>query len=331
MTGCGQPTGGTGATDSELPVAHAKSGRASPDLSVSIGDLHLRNPVMVASGTFGFGTEYADIVDISRLGAIVVKGTTLEPWPGNPPPRIVETPAGMLNSIGLQNDGVESLLSEKLPRLRRYGVPVIVNVCGKTLAEYVRLCEILEAADDIAAVELNASCPNIEHGGMSFGTSCPEMTDLVAACRKATTKPLIVKLSPNVTDIVPIAKAAQDAGADALSLINTLLGMAIDVDTWRPRLAKVTGGLSGPAIRPVAVRMVWQVAQAMPLPIIGIGGIMTADDALEFLLAGATAVAIGTANFVNPPASLEIIEGIAAYLQKRHIKSVRDIVGKLHV
>ena len=306
--------------------------RASqPDLTVSIASLRLRNPVMVASGTFGFGTEYAPIVDISRLGAIVVKGTTLEPWPGNPPPRIVETPAGMLNAIGLQNDGVESLLAEKLPRLREYGVPVIVNVCGKSLAEYVKLCEILDAADDVAAIELNASCPNIEQGGMSFGTSCPEMTGLVSSCRKATAKPLLVKLSPNVTDIVGLARAAQDAGADSLSLINTLLAMAIDVETWRPTLANVTGGLSGPAIRPVAVRMTYQVARAVPLPIVGMGGIMTARDAIEFLLAGATAVAVGTANFVNPQASIEIIEGIAAYLRNRHLTSVHDIIGKLQV
>jgi len=304
---------------------------AEPDLTVAIGALRMRNPVMVASGTFGFGTEYADIVDISRLGAIVVKGTTLEPWPGNAPPRIVETPAGMLNAIGLQNDGVESLLAEKLPPLRQYGVPVIVNVCGEALPEYVKLCEILDAADDVAAVELNASCPNIEHGGMSFGTSCSAMSDLVAACRKATAKPLIVKLSPNVTDIVAIAKAAHDAGADSLSLINTLLGMAIDVESRRPKLANITGGLSGPAIRPVAVRMTYQVAQEVSLPIIGMGGIMTTEDAVEFLLAGATAVAVGTASFVNPQASIEIVEGIAAYLQNRHLESVRDIIGKLRV
>jgi dihydroorotate dehydrogenase (NAD+) catalytic subunit len=304
---------------------------AQPDLSISIGALRMRNPVMVASGCFGFGTEYAPIVDIARLGAIVVKGTTLEPWRGNPPPRIVETPAGMLNAIGLQNDGVQSLLDEKLPRLREHGVPVIVNVCGETLAEYVKLCEILDAADDVAALELNASCPNIEHGGMTFGTSCPALGELVAACRKATGKPLIVKLSPNVTDVAALARAARDAGADALSLINTLLGMAIDVDTWRPKLANVTGGLSGPAIRPVAVRMVYQVAQAVPVPTIGMGGIMTAEDAIEFLLAGATAVAVGTASFVNPQASIEIIEGIAAYLQNRQLSSVRDIIGKLQV
>jgi dihydroorotate dehydrogenase (NAD+) catalytic subunit len=306
-------------------------GQSPLELSVAIGALRMPNPVMVASGTFGFGTEYADIVDIGRLGAIVVKGTTLEPWPGNPPPRIVETPAGMLNAIGLQNDGVQSLLDEKLPRLRPYGVPVIVNVCGKTLSEYVTLCEILDAAADVAAVELNASCPNIEHGGMSFGTSCPEMAGLVGACRKATTKPLMVKLSPNVTDIVEVARAAHDAGADGLSLINTLLAMAIDVETWRPKLANVTGGLSGPAIRPVAVRMTHQVAQAVPLPIIGMGGIMTAEDAIEFLLAGATAIAVGTANFVNPQAAIETIEGIAAYLRNRQLPSVHDIIGKLQV
>ena len=330
MTGRESPTDERmGCTGSKLPVARSKHGAAPPDMSVSVGALRMRNPVMTASGTFGFGTEYAQLIDISRLGAIVVKGTTLEPWPGHPPPRIIETPAGMLNAIGLQNDGVQALLDEKLPRLRPYGVPVIVNVCGETMAEYVKLCEILDAADDVAAVELNASCPNIEHGGMSFGTSCSGIAELVAACREATAKPLIAKLSPNVTDIGAIARAAQDAGADAVSLVNTLLGMAIDVQTWRPKLANVTGGLSGPAIRPVAVRMVYQVAAAVSVPIIGMGGIITAEDALEFLLAGATAVAVGTASFVNPRASIEIIEGIAAYLRNRGLASIQDVIGKL--
>ncbi len=300
------------------------------DLSVDFCGLALRNPVMVASGTFGYGTEYADLVDVSSLGALITKAVTLEPREGNPPPRICETPAGMLNAIGLQNPGVEVFLAEKLPRLREFGVPIIVNVAGRSVEDYVEVARRLETAEGVAALELNVSCPNVKAGGIHCGLR-PELTaELVAAVRQATTLPLITKLSPNVTDIVSIARAAVEAGSDALSLINTLLGMAIDVERRTPVLANVTGGLSGPAIRPVAVRMVWEVARAVDVPLLGMGGIMTARDALEFLLAGATAVALGTANFVNPDTAAQVLKGLEDYCRRHQVARLADLSGAAH-
>lgn len=298
---------------------------AQVNLKVNLGGIEMKNPVTVASGTFG-GPEYAPYVDLNRLGAVVIKGTTLEPRQGNPTPRIWETPAGILNCIGLMNPGVEVFLHELLPFYRQYDVPVIVNIAGNTVEEYGLLAEKLNV-EGIAGLEVNISCPNVKKGGMAFGTDPAMVREVVAAVRAATPKPVIVKLSPNVTDIVAIAEAAATAGADALSLINTLLGMAIDIRTRRPALGNVMGGLSGPAIKPVAVRCVWQVAQAVDLPIVGMGGIMTAADALEFILAGATAVAVGTANFVNPRATLDIIEGLEAYCREEGITDIKELIG----
>ncbi|HWR54911.1 MAG TPA: dihydroorotate dehydrogenase [Negativicutes bacterium] len=300
-----------------------------PDLAVKIAGLHLKNPVMTASGTFGFGKEYAPFVDLNQLGAIVVKGTTLNPRLGNAGRRLVETPAGMLNSIGLENPGVEHFIAHELPNLKKFAVPVIVNISGHSIDEYRELAAILDI-DGVAAVEVNISCPNVREGGLVFGTDCASAGSVVRAVRRATGKTVIAKLSPNVTDIVSIAKAVADAGADALSLINTLLGMAIDIRTRRPKLGNIVGGLSGPAVKPVALRLVWQVAKAVPLPIIGMGGIMTGEDAVEFLLAGATAVAVGTANFVNPRATLEVAEGIGQYLCENNLSSVQEIIGALN-
>ena len=299
------------------------------DLNVNIGGIGMKNPVMTASGTFGYGEEYADFVDLNKLGAIVVKGITKQERLGNPPPRIIETPAGMLNAIGLQNVGVEAFISQKLPYLSRYDVPVIVNINGEKIQDYVQLTQRLDSVKGVAGLEINISCPNVERGGMSFGVDANLTHQVVESVRQNTSLPLIVKLSPNVTDITKIALAAEAAGADALSLINTLLGMAINIKTRRPMLANITGGLSGPAVKPVAVRMVWQTAQAVKIPIVGMGGIMTAEDAIEFFLAGATAVAIGTANFVNPRASLEIIDGIRDFLIEQRISSVRKLIGNL--
>jgi len=304
-------------------------GIGAPRLAVRIGRIELKNPVTVASGTFGFGQEMADFYDLSRLGAIVVKGTSLEPWPGNDYPRTVETPSGMLNAIGLQNDGVDSFIKEKLPFLRRYDVPVIVNVVGRTIGEYAEVASRLDGVDGVAGLEINVSCPNIKEGCLAFGANPSGTAEVVRAVRKRTGLTLITKLSPSVGDIVEIARAAVDAGSDALSLINTLLGTAIDPWTRTFRLANRTGGLSGPAIKPVALRMVWEVAQAVDVPIIGMGGIMNALDAVEFLLAGANAVAVGTANFVNPRAAVEIIDGIAEYLAKMGIADVNEIVGSV--
>ncbi len=301
------------------------------DLSLELAGLKLKNPVMTASGTFGYGEEFAEHVDLNRLGAVVTKSISLAPRPGNPPQRIWETPAGMLNAIGLQNVGVEAFLEQKLPYLRRFDTKVIVNIVGETVGEYRKLAERLEGVEGVHAIEVNISCPNVEVGGMEFGND-PRLTfDLIAALRKATRLPLIAKLSPNVTDITVVARAAREAGADALSLVNTWVGMAIDPESWRPRLSYGTGGLSGPAIRPLAVRLVWQTARAVPLPVIGMGGIMTADDAVEFFLAGATAIAVGTANFVNPRATMEILEGIEAYLRQKGIASIKDLIGKVRV
>ena len=300
-------------------------------LSMNIGGIQMRNPVMTASGTFGYGSEYVDFVDLNRLGAVVVKGVTSIPWPGNPMQRIMETPSGMLNAIGLQNVGVDGFISEKLPYLRDFDVPVIVNVCGKTVEEYLIVIQKLNAADGVAGVELNISCPNLDCGGMSFGVDATLAHQLVKEVRAITHLPLLVKLSPNVTDITVIARAVEDAGANALSAINTLLGMAINAETRTPELANVTGGLSGPAIKPVALRLVWEVYKSVSIPIVGMGGIMNATDAVEFFIAGASAVAVGTANFVNPHASIEVVKGIRDYLQKADMKSVKELVGSLKV
>jgi dihydroorotate dehydrogenase (NAD+) catalytic subunit len=296
-------------------------------LATEIRGIRMKNPVMVASGTFGFGKEYSDLVDLNKLGAIVTKGTSLEPWEGNPPDRIAETPAGMLNAIGLQNDGLDSLIEEKIPWLRQFDVPVIVNVVGKTIEEYAQIAKRLDGVEGVAGLEINISCPNVKEGGIAFGTDCEMTANVVSEVRKATRLPVIPKLSPNVTDIVAMVRACVEAGADAISLINTLLGTSIDAETRTFRLANITGGLSGPAIKPVALRMVWQVAQAVDVPVIGMGGIMTAEDAIEFLLAGADAVQVGTANFVNPSASVEIAQGIDSYLERHGFGNVGEIVG----
>lgn len=298
------------------------------DLSVKIGSLELRNPILTASGTFGWGHEYAKLADLTRLGAIVVKATTLRPRAGNKPPRVTETPAGMLNAIGLQNPGVDVVIKEKLPPLKRYETPIIVNIAGDTLDDYARVAEKLTHSGLVAALEINASCPNCEEGGMLFGLDPQMLGDLVRTVRQATDLPLITKLSPNVTDIVALARAAVDAGSDALSLINTLIGIAIDVEKRTPKLGNITGGLSGPAIKPVAVRMVWQVAAAnLGVPIIGMGGIMNGKDALEFILAGANAVAIGTASFVTPDTCNTVLDDIEDYCQRHDVGRLQDLVG----
>ena len=304
-----------------------KANRVS--LEVNVAGIRMRTPVMVASGTFGYGSEYVDFVDLNQLGAIVVKGITGEPWRGNPMQRIIETPSGMLNAIGLQNVGVDGFISEKLPYLRDFDVPVVVNVCGETLEEYCEITEKLDAVEGVAAIELNISCPNLNCGGMSFGVDSRLANNLVKHVREKTGLPLLVKLSPNVTDIAEIARAVEDAGADGLSVINTLLGMAIDAKTRRPQLANLTGGLSGPAIKPVALRMVWQVYNAVKIPIVGMGGIMTGEDAVEFFIAGASAVAVGTVNFVNPRASLDVTDGIREYLETQGFDSIQELVGSL--
>lgn len=297
------------------------------DISVDLGGLKLKNPVTVASGTFGYGMEYEEFVDISQIGGIIVKGTTLEPRSGNPAPRIAETPAGMLNAIGLENPGIDVFLKEYLPYLRDKGVTVIANIAGNTVEEYALIAAKIEASEGVAAIELNISCPNVKKGGLQFGTNPDTVKEVVEAVKKETSLPVIPKLSPNVTDIVEIAKAAEAGGADALSMINTLLGMAIDIKKKKPVLANIFGGLSGPAIKPVALRMIYQVHKEVPLPILGGGGIMSYQDAIEFILAGASAVSIGTGNFVNPRLALEIVEGIKRYLQEENIKSVRELTG----
>ena len=296
-------------------------------MRVRIGALELRNPVMTASGTFASGKEYADFVDLSRLGAVVTKGVSMKPWAGNASPRIAETASGMLNSIGLQNPGIEAFCAKDLPWLATQDVPVIVNVSGHSLAEYVAVAQRLDAESTVDALEINISCPNVDEGGMAFGTDCTAAADVTSAVRAVTSKTLIVKLSPNVTDVTEIARAVEAEGADAVSLINTLLGMAIDTDTWRPKLARAVGGLSGPAIKPVAVRMVWQVASAVSIPVVGMGGIMNAEDAVEFMLAGATAVAIGTANFVDPGATMRVVDGLEQYCRLRGLDRVSALTG----
>jgi len=301
--------------------------KTSLDLTVNIGKLKLKNPVMTASGTFGYGDEYAEFVDLNKLGAIVVKGLSLTPKEGNPPPRIVETPAGMLNAVGLQNIGIPHFIKKKLPFLRQFNTPVIVNFFGDSIAEYVQAAECLSGTDGIDALEMNISCPNKQAGWSIFGTD-PDVTHaVVSAVRKATDMTLIVKLSPNVTDISRMAQVAEDAGADALSIMNTLTGMAIDTKTRKPRLANIIGGLSGPAIRPVAVRMVWESYRTVSVPIIGMGGIVSAEDAVEFILAGASAVAIGTGNFMNPKITLDILNGIRSYMKTEGITSIKELKG----
>ena len=297
-------------------------------LSTSIAGIAMETPVLTASGTFGFGEEFADFVSLRRLGAVMVKGTTLKPRRGNDGVRMAETPMGMLNSIGLENPGGEVFLQTILPRLAPYGMNVIVNISGSSADEYGELAKRLDVPG-VAGIELNVSCPNVKEGGILFGTSPDAVASVVRAAKANTKKPVILKLSPNVTDIVPIAQAAQRAGADALSLINTLLGMAIDIRTRRPVLGNITGGLSGPAVKPVALRLVWQTARAVHIPVIGMGGIMTADDAIAFFLAGASAVAVGTANFVDPAITEKIIQGIEAYLIRYQVAHIQELVGKL--
>jgi dihydroorotate dehydrogenase (NAD+) catalytic subunit len=302
-----------------------------PDLSIDFAGIRLKNPVLTASGTFGYGEEYADFVDLNKLGGVIVKGVSLKSIKGNRSPRIWETPSGMLNAIGLENPGVDVFLDRKLPYLRQFDTAVIVNVFGYSLEEYVAVVERLDGVSGVSGLEVNISCPNVKAGGIMFGTNVKSAFELLSAVRKATKLPVIAKLSPNVTDIVEFARAARDAGCDGLSLINTLLGMAIDVRCRKPRLANCTGGLSGPAIRPVAVRMVWQAAQAVALPIIGMGGIVSGEDALEFMLAGASAVAVGTANFINPRATLDVIEQMAMIMREQGINDIRSLVGKVNV
>jgi len=301
------------------------------NMRVNIGGIELKNPVMTASGTFGYAREFERLIDLNRLGAIIVKGLSLEPSRGNPPPRIVETPCGMLNAIGLENVGLEAFVKEKLTVLKMIEPPVFVNIYGKSIADYAELASRLEDIEELSGIEVNISCPNVTCGGMAFGAYPESAAQVVRAVRKRTTRPLMVKLSPNVTDITEIARRVEGEGADSISLINTITGMAIDIETRRPKLANITGGLSGPAIRPVALRMVWQVAQAVNVPVVGVGGIMTAKDALEFLIAGAVAVQVGTANFINPHATIDIIEGIEAFLMEKNVTDLGDIIGTLNV
>jgi len=303
----------------------------NPDLSVTIGRLKLKNPVMVASGTFGYGKEFEDFLDLSQLGAIIPKGISLKPMTGNPPPRTFETPSGILNSIGLQNPGLQSFIREKLPYLKQIKTNLIINFFGSTQKDYVELARRLDSLPGIAGLEMNISCPNVKQGCIIFGSE-PKMTHrLVCAVRKSSTLPLIVKLSPNVTDIASMAKMAEDGGADAISLVNTFKAMAINIHTRKPELGNVFGGLSGPAIKPIAVRMVWEVFQAVKIPVIGMGGIMRAEDAIEFILAGASAIQIGTANLINPQTGLEVIDGIKKYLLQNGVDRIREIIGLFKV
>ncbi|MGM9868707.1 MAG: dihydroorotate dehydrogenase [Sodaliphilus sp.] len=301
------------------------------DLSIEIGKLKLKNPVLTASGTFGYGEEFADFIDLNRLGGIVVKGTTLHHREGNPYPRMAETPSGMLNAVGLQNKGVDHFIEHIYPRISHFNTNIIVNVSGSSIDDYVAVCEKLSPLDKVAAVEINISCPNVKQGGMGFGTTCTGAESVTRAVRDAYHGPIIVKLTPNVTDITEIARATEAAGADALSLTNTFLGMAIDVEKRRPMLSTITGGLSGPCIRPIAVRMVWQVAKAVKVPVIGLGGIMNGRDAIEFLLAGASAVQIGTANFVDPQVTVKTIDYIEDYMKRHHFSAVSQLIGAMEV
>jgi dihydroorotate dehydrogenase (NAD+) catalytic subunit len=310
-----------------MDLSHDRAAVVS--LEVSLGGVRLKNPVTVASGTFGYGREFENFLDISRLGAVAVKGLTLEARAGNPPPRVVETPAGMLNAIGLENVGVERYLAEKLPYLRQFDTPIIANISGFSIEEYVALTERLCEARGADLIEVNVSCPNVRHGGMAFGADPAMLEQITRRVVERSTVPVIVKLSPNVTDVAAMARVVEQAGAAAVSLVNTFLAMVIDVETRRPVLGNTTGGLSGPAIRPIAVRMVRDAFGAVSIPIVGMGGIMTARDALEFLIAGASVVAIGTANFVNPAAAMDVLEGIEDYCQRHQIQRIEDLIGSL--
>ena len=301
------------------------------DLTTQLGKLQMKNPVMTASGTFGYGTEYSDFIDLSRIGGIIVKGTTLRERQGNPYPRMAETPSGMLNAVGLQNKGIDYFVNHIYPTLKDIDTNVMINLSGSTIEDYTKTAEIINTLDKIPGIELNISCPNVKEGGMAFGVSCLAASQVVAEVRKVYHKELMVKLSPNVTDIAEIAKGVEGAGADSISLINTLLGMAIDAKTRKPVLSTITGGLSGPAVKPIALRMVWQVAKAVKVPVIGLGGIMNATDAIEFMLAGATAIQVGTANFIDPAISVKIVEGIDNYLNKNGFSSAKDIIGALEI
>lgn len=301
------------------------------DLSVKIGNLVLKNPVMTASGTFGYGEEYSDFMNLNSLGGIIVKGTTSSPREGNPYPRMAETPMGMLNAVGLQNKGVDAYINDTWPRISHYDTNILVNVSGSTVEEYVETASKIAAIEEIPGIELNISCPNVKEGGMTFGTSCPSAVAVTRAVREVFPRHLMVKLSPNVTNITEIALAVEEAGADSVSLINTLLGMAIDAETQRPLLSTVTGGLSGPCVKPVALRMVWQVASEVKIPVIGLGGIASANDAIEFLLAGASAVQVGTANFREPRITQHIIKGIEEYMVRHNIERIQDLRGALKI
>lgn len=300
------------------------------DLTVNIGSLKLKNPVMTASGTFGYGEEYAEFVDLNMLGAVVVKGISLEPMQGNPPPRICETACGMLNAIGLQNVGLKSFLKDKLPYLKNFDTKIIVNILGKNIQEYVRLSKSLDDAG-VDAIELNVSCPNVKKGGIAFGTNKKMLAKLITKVKQSVSRATVIaKLSPNVSNIPDFAKTAEDSGSDAISLINTIPGMAIDIETRRPKLANITGGLSGPAIKPIALRMVWEASGAVGIPVIGVGGIINADDAIEFMLAGASAIQVGTGNFLNPQATVEIIAGLQNYLKRKAIHDIKRVIGSIN-
>lgn len=301
------------------------------DLNIEIAGLKLKNPVLTASGTFGYGTEFDDFFDVNTLGGFIVKGTTLHPRQGNSYPRMAETPSGMLNAVGLQNGGVKYFIDNIYPKLLGYSTNILVNVSGSTVEEYIDCAEQINELEHISGIELNISCPNVKEGGMAFGTSCPAAESVVSSVRKVYHKTMMVKLSPNVTDIAGIAKAVEAAGADCISLINTILAMAIDAEKRKPVLSTITGGLSGPAIKPIALRMVWQVANAVKVPVIGMGGIMSSTDAIEFMLAGASAIQVGTANFIDPLITQQIIKGINEYLNRYNFSSVKDVVGKLHM
>jgi dihydroorotate dehydrogenase (NAD+) catalytic subunit len=300
-----------------------------PRLSVDIGGLTIKNPVITAAGTFGYGEEYAPYVDLNQLGALIVKGLSLEPREGNPPPRIMETPSGMLNAIGMQNIGVKAFIEDKLPFLAQFTVPVIANVYGETVEEYQKVSEMLSSAGGLRALEINISCPNVKKGGVAFGTDPDMAYEVTKKVKEATDLPVIVKLTPNVTDVAQIALSAEAAGANAVSLVNTFIGMSVDILNRMPHLATTTGGLSGPAIRPIALRMVWEVVKKVTIPVIGIGGILTAEDALEFLIVGARAIQVGTANLINPLATMDILENLGAYLEVNGINDINDLIGTL--
>ncbi len=301
------------------------------DLSVSLNGLELKNPVMTASGTFGYGEEFADFIDLSRLGGFVVKGTTIAHREGNPYPRMAETPSGMLNAVGLQNKGVDYFINEIYPRIKNVDSNILVNVSGSTIEDYIATAEKINELDNIPGIELNISCPNVKEGGMAFGTSCASAASVVKEVRKVYDKHLMVKLSPNVTDIASIAKGVETEGADSVSLINTLMGMAINAETQKPLLSTITGGLSGACVKPVALRMVWQVSNAVDIPVVGLGGIMNATDAIEFILAGASAIQVGTANFIDPAITMKIVDGIEDYMNRHGVSSVNDLIGALKI